>query len=72
MLTQLPRRPPPPGSRGTAQDWRCSHCDFTLATVTPRGLVVLAPQPAITAESVRVRCPSCRHAATLPLARLAA
>ncbi len=71
MLTQL-RPPPPEARRGTDRDVACPHCGYCLASRSERGLVVRVPLPVFTATTVRLRCPSCRHATTFDLARLAA
>lgn len=64
-----PTAPPPPTD---ARPWLCPHCPYQLGTMTPRGLVVLAPNPVFTADAILVRCPQCRHRATFERDRLAA
>jgi hypothetical protein len=76
MLTQLPRRPPPPGSRGSggAQDWRCSHCRELLGTIKGDALHILARESWLTADEAHARCPNsdCRSREHFPLRQLAA
>lgn len=73
-MLALPRRPPPPGSRGTAQDWRCSACGERLGTVKGSALHILARESWLTADEAHARCPNpdCRSREHFPLRQLAA
>lgn len=69
MTATMARRPADAPLPGAA--WVC-RCGYTLGVITPRGLVIFAPRPVLTAAGLVVRCPQCRHRAAFERARLAA